>query len=223
MTDARQWICVVVLVVVLPMSALGQQRQGESPTTAFDTLALDAPGVAMHALLEKTIFRVDVLTLDIRFGPEASQALAALRLRSADVPALHDSIAAVAIGATEVVARIRFLRSVSQGQFLGGIRDNLKKAREAGIVDAETSALIEDGLPVWYAFLRDRGIADGDEMWYEIRGDTLRTMYRTPGRQVLLDQVDVGAHTRLSVLGGYFAPGSDFRRSLIRSFLDRER
>jgi hypothetical protein len=60
-------------------------------------------------------------------------------------------------------------------------------------------------------------------MIYGIRGDTLHTVFRVAEGDILLDQVDVGPQRRLAVLGGYFAPKSDFRESLVRSLFRARR
>ncbi len=175
----------------------------------------------MHMLLEKTIFKVDVLTLDIWLGPRETARLDSLlagREFSAD---LVDSVAAVALDSRNLWARIEFKRDVSLDQFLGGIRDNLRRAEEAGVVTHEEYEAIVASLPRWYAFLVERRIHSGDQMFYRIRGDTLHTVFRSAEGDNLLDQVDVGPERRLSVLGGYFAPKSDFREKLVRS-LSRE-
>lgn len=190
----------------------------------LDTASLGTgPHSTMHTLLEKTIFRVDVLTLDLRFGTDATARLGQLVHGRELTPALADSVAAVALRATDVWARLEFLRNVRLDQFLDGIRDNLRAARESGIVTPAEYDEISEGLPDWYAFLAERGIRDGDQMFYRIRGDTLQTAYRSADGKVLLDQTDVGAHRRLSVLGGYFAPKSEFRRGLIESLFSTNR
>lgn len=191
---------------------------------AVDTALLGrGPYGAMHALLEKTIFKVDVLTLDIQFGLETAHRLATLVDGRPRSRLLADSIAALALDAHDVWARIRFKRHVSVGQFLDAIRKNLRRAREAGIIDSVTHHDVLTSLPGWYAFLRGAGIRDGDEMMYRIRGDTLRTIYRDEGGGIRLDQTDIGAGRRLSVMGGYFAPHSDFREGLIDSLFERRR
>jgi len=174
----------------------------------------------MHMLFEKTIFKVDVLTLDIRFGPEPARRLEALVAGRRYSPSLADSIAAVAVDARDAWARIRFERNVSLVRFLDAIRKNLERALKAGIIDADSFDDIVRDLPVWYQFLAADGIHDGDEMFYRIRGDTLHTVYRSVGGEVLLDQIDVGPERRLSVLGGYLAPKSDFRKGLIKSLFE---
>lgn len=176
---------------------------------------------AMRMLFEKTIFKVDVLTLEVRFGRETTAQLERLASGRGPSRALADSIAATALAAGDVWARIEFLRNVRLNQFLDGVRDNLRAAREAGIVTPAEFDDISQSLPQWYVFLNERDIRDGDEMLYRIRGDTLRTTYRTADGTVLLDQTDVGPSRRLSVLGGYFAPGSEFRMGLVASLFPR--
>lgn len=205
-----------VYEAVVALALLGHPLSGQ--LSPVDTTGLaSGPHASMHALLEKTIFKVDVLTLDIRFGHEATARLDSLVQDRPYDDHLAESVATVALGARDVWARIRFKRGVSLEQFLGGVRDNLRKAEKAHIVTQEQYESIEEDLPHWYAFLADRRIREGDEMFYRITGDSLHTVYRSAEGEVLLDQIDVGPERRLSVLGGYFAPGSDFRKGLIRS------
>ena len=192
----------------------------QSPAPFDTTLVGQWPYSAMHMLFEKTIFKVDVLTLDVRFGPEPARRLEALVAGGRYSSALADSIAAVAVDARDAWARLRFERNVSLGRFLDGVRKNLKRALQAGIIDADSYDDISGDLPFWYKFLAADGIHDGDEMFYRIRGDTLHTVYRAVTGEVLLDQIDIGPERRLSVLGGYFAPKSDFRKGLIKSLFE---
>lgn len=217
----------LALVSLSPAGAapvFAQAARPGPPAEPVDTTGLGhGPHAHMHMLLEKTLFRVDVLTLDVRLGVDETRRIDALldgagsgggdRLGDR----LRDSLAAVALGAHDALARIEFQRNVSLDQFLGGIRDNLRKATRAGVIQPATFHAISDALPRWYAFLADRGIRSGDEMHYRIRGDTLHTVYVGVDGAVLLDQVDEGSERRLSVLGGYFAPGTDFREKLIDS------
>lgn len=207
-----------LLFLLLAPGLAAPGRPASAQTPPVDTTGLGSgPHARMHTLLEKTIFRVDVLTLDVRFGPETTARLDSLVDARSYSERLADSVAAVALGTGDAWARIQFERSVSLDRFLGGIRDNLREARDAGIVTETQFGSISSNLPRWYAFLSDRKIHEGDEMFYGIRGDSLHSVFRGAEGEVLLDQVDVGPERRLSVLGGYFAPGSDFREGLIRS------
>lgn len=213
----RTVIFVLSLAGTMESAVVGGLRAQHVDATSL------APGqhIVMYTLLEKTIFKVDVLTLEVRFGEPAAQRLAALARNRQLTKGLADSIASAALEADDVLAHIRFERNVSLEQFVNAVRNNAAAARDAGIISEIEFAEIARGLPVWYRFLADTGIKDGDEMLYRIRGDTLRTVYRTADGDVKLDQTDVGASRRLSVMGGYFAPKSDFRKGLIASLFRR--
>lgn len=206
---------VVILAIVLMAwsgSGLAAQDRPGSP-------APDSGAVTMRTLLERTIFRIDVVTLTVRIGGEAGDRIERIVERGSWTEAVADSVAAIATDARRAEADLVFHRDVSQERFLDAVRDGLATARDAGIVDSASYRDIERSLPGWYAFLEGRGVREGDEMTYTIRGDTLRTRFRSAEGPVLLDQTDVGAARRRAVLGGYFARGSEFREGLLRSLV----
>lgn len=206
-------------LVLLGASPLAAQV-GLSPP--LDTASLGhGPYSSMHTLLEKTIFKVDVLTLDIRFGDSETRDFESLVAGNDYSRPLADSLAALAIRSRNAFAEIVFERGISLGQFLDGIREDLDKARTADIISDATYRQVTDSLPVWFGFLRERGIEEDDRLLYRIRGDTLRTVFVSVDGDVPLDHVDVAASARRSVLGSYYAPGSSFREGLIRSLFAR--
>lgn len=194
---------------------------GQVAPDAIDGNLGAGPNASMSMLLEKTIFQVDVLRLDVRLGPEATARLDSLiGARRGDATFsgdLSDSVAVIALEARDALTSLEFLRDVGLDRFLEGIHDNLRRAEEGELITRDEFEGISDALPGWYDFLRDRGIRSGDRMLQRIRGDTLRTVYISAAGDTLLDQVDTGSHRRLAVLGGYFAPGSDFREGLVES------
>jgi hypothetical protein len=219
-TQLRRFLLPLQLCVFGLVTA-GQPAFGQ-PSPVDTTYLGFGEHARMHMLLEKTIFQVDVLFLDIRLGaPEAARLQSLLTGRKYS-DELADSVAAVALDARNAWARIEFKRDVSLEQFLDGIRKNLGRAKDAGIVTPEEYEGIVASLPRWYAFLVGRQIRSGDQMIYGIRGDTLHTVFRDAEGDILLDQVDVGPQRRVAVLGGYFAPKSDFRESLVRSLFGAE-
>lgn len=203
------------------------QADGPHPrdlsSLGVDTASLaTGPYASMEGLLERTILQVNVATAEVRVGPSTAVRLAELVNGGIRDGALRDSLARTAMEATDALVRIRFHRYVELGRFLAELRKDLRRAREAEIVSPVEYDSVSASLPRWYSFLEDRGVRDGDEMIYRIRGDTLRTVYVTRDGEVALDQVDVGSFRRLAVLGGYLAPGASFRKPLLRSLLDEE-
>lgn len=196
-------------------SALGQSVDLPS------TLDLGQLGKVRHSRmqmkLEKTIFKVDVLTVDVWLGDEGAGRLGEFVEGGSYSNERADSVSAVALQSRDAFVRIEFLREISLSQFLDGIDENMRRLPEEGILERSDYERIRAGLPVWFDFLRERGIWEGDEVFYRIRGDTLRTVYRSADGSILLDQTDVGAANRLSLLGSYFVRGSDFRKGLVKS------
>lgn len=185
---------------------------------AMDTLPLSKGRYAEASmLLEKTLFRIDVARLSLRFGPETALALGKLVDGRRHSDALADTVVLLAIQTRDAWASLGFRRDVDFGRFLEGIRDGISVARKAGLLDPGFARGLSDSLPTWYASLRTRGVKDGDVMMYRITGDTLRTVFRTVEGRILVDQEDVGPQPRLSVMGGFLAPGSDFRKGLLIS------
>lgn len=176
----------------------------------------------MHTLLERTIFQVDVAELTLRYDSAAADRVGGLVRDREFTGPLADSVAAVVLGAERVHGRLEFLRSVSLGQFLESLRSNMEKARDAGLLDDSAYRAFRGELRGWYAPLDGRGIDEGDVTEYRIRGDTLRVIYRSGGGDVLIDRTDIGAEHRRAVLGGYLAPGTDFREGLVRSLFRAE-
>lgn len=197
-------------------------ESSEPSDLALDTASLShAPWSTMETLLEKTIFRVNVLTLTLRLGGDEADRLGSLLRGAGRSAALEDSVARVAAGATDAVARIEFHRTVSLGQFADAVGENLQRAAEDGFVSAADARRIGAAIPRWFAFLEERKIRDGDRILYRIRGDTLRTVFLSADGRVWLDQTDVGPERRLAVLGSYLARRSDFRDGLLRSLFRR--
>ncbi len=219
----RAIVALVLSVAALPIAAGALSAQAESAaappsSVTMDTASLgNGPYSRMTTLLEKTIFKVDVLTLEVRLGVEDTRRVESLASGRQYSKPLADSIAGVAMHSQDAWAQIEFVRGASLEQFLGGIDDNLKKARDAGIIDQAAYAMVSEGLPRWFDFLKERRVQKGDRIVYRIADDRLRTQYWAASGEKLLDQVDEGPERRLAVLGSYFVRGSDFREGLVKS------
>jgi hypothetical protein len=210
---AKRAAAVLGLITLLIFPGLGGTVvPAEAPPFASD------PTLILSTKLEKTIFQVDVLTLEIRLGPESGPRLHALADQTGDRTALADSVTRIVLTAPRAWVRMEFLRATGQRRFLDGIQSNMRKARDAGIMTGEHYRDVSRDLPVWYDFLRRRGVHKGDLILYEIQGDTLQTTYRGDDGSILLDLTQHDPQAREGVLGSFLAPGSDFRDGLVRSF-----
>ena len=175
----------------------------------------------MGTLLEKTFLKVDVLTVDVCFDAATAERFAAIASAGRLTGAAADSIARAALAGRLAIGRIQFVRSVSLDQFIEGIAEDQRKAVRAGFLPDSVFRAISRGLPVWFAFLEERGIRKGDQLLYELESESIRTVFVGADGKVLLDQTDPGRERRNSVLATWLAPGSSFRPGLLRS-LQRE-
>jgi hypothetical protein len=205
------------LMALLVFSA-GPQVLAAVPDLQEDKLAT-GPYSRMHMLLEKTVFAVDVLTVEVRFDTGTQGRFRTLAQQHSDPAALAGRVADAAVHADEVFIRLEFKRDVSLNRWVAAVRESLDKARQAGIIDDSNLHHVSDNLPVWFHSVTDRGFKYGDQILYRGYPDRLRTVLVSADGTVLLDQTDAGAAPRLALLGGYFAPGTDFREPLIRSLL----
>jgi len=201
----------VLLLCALPLAA-----QNAAP---IDTMGLGSGRYAtMEMLFERTFLRVDVMRLTLRFDPATEEALQT-RIEAQNGATTADAVADIALESTDVMVRGVFLRNVSLSQFLDGLLTNLTNAQKAGLVTEEEFRKIEADVKVQYEPLRERGLHNGDTMWYRVSGDSLHVVVQASDGQILIEQRVVGPERRRAVLGGYLAPGSEFRGGLIRSVL----
>lgn len=167
------------------------------------------PSLVATALLEKTVFKVDVVTLDLWLGPSTT-----LDVRR-HLAAGTDSLAAAVADSRDAWVRLVFQRDVGLDRFLAGVTEDMQRAVQAGLLDPGGYDKVSTGLPLWLAPLRERGIASGDRFTYAIVDDTLRTVFTRQDGAVVIDQIDVGPAHRRALLGSFVAPGAGFRDDLI--------
>lgn len=171
----------------------------------------------MHMLLQKSVFKVDVLTVDICFDAATAARIGGIAARGPLKGAAAQAVTRAALDGRRAFARVEFVRDVSLGQFLDGVGDDLRKARDTGLIADSTYRVISTGLPRWYAFARARGIHKGDQIIYEMEPDAIRTRFLTREGTTPLDDVEPGRARRNSPLASWLAPGSEFRAKLLES------
>jgi hypothetical protein len=201
--------------------AAGDAAVGTPAPDPFDSVDFgEGPYEEMEALLEVTIFNIDVLTLTVRVGPGTAQRLEGLAEgRTEYTEELADSVGIVMLEAEDAWARQVFLRDVGLGRLTDGMRETAEKAADAGYISQEYASSFAAALPEWFGFLQERGAKDGDAIYFRIQGDRVRTAYRTVDGQVLLDDTTVDRESRLGSIPSFFAPDTRFRERLVKSLL----
>jgi hypothetical protein len=197
----------------------------DSAFAADPVPSLSAPDLAqgrfsaMHMLLEKTVLKVDVLTVDVRVAKPTQDKFASLAAGKTYSEELEQQLAQAAIGADRVAVQLKFKRDVGLERWMDVVRENIGQARSAGLISAAVEKKVGDSLPVRFAALKERGFEDGDRVLYDVKPDSLRTVVVAANGSVLLDQVTKEADVSRVVVSSYFAPGSEFREPLLRSLL----
>src|SRR5512138_2978000 len=135
-----------VMLTLAPAALLS----GGSPARAQSDDPLGrAPWSHMHMLLQKTMFKVDVLTVDICFDAATGARFGALAARGPLTGAAADAVTRTALAGRRAFARVEFLRDISQRQFLDGIAEDLRKAHAAGLLADSVYQVISAGVPRW--------------------------------------------------------------------------
>jgi len=217
----RNWKMTLATVAGLSALLLGPALvAGGLPSLDSPELG-QGPFAAMHMLLQKTVLKINVANIDVRFDKATQSKLAELARDKPYSYALDDQLARVAIAAPHAVVQMQFVRDIPLNRWIGVVRDNLELAREAGLIGRDLEQKVSNGIPQWFAPLADRGYKKGDRLLYAITPDTFRTVVLSDGGQVLLDMGEHEAGSRRVVLASYFAPKSDTREPLIRSLWER--
>ncbi|HEU4577502.1 MAG TPA: hypothetical protein VFS67_04555 [Polyangiaceae bacterium] len=174
----------------------------------------------MHLLLEATIFKIDVLTIDVRVGKAVQRRFDEVIGRRSYSPELARELEKVALGADELLIQVRFVRKVSFQQWLYGALDNLTRAEQAQLISPELRRRVEARLAVAFGALQERGYERGDRLFYRVRPDALRTVLVSDDGRVHLDITDTGKEPGYVVRASYFTPNGVFREPLLRSLFD---
>ncbi len=200
-----------------PLRSAAQEAGASAPPPAEAHAPPWALAPVMEMLYERTIFNVDVLTVSIGVDPGTEAELRALVGGGDYEPAAADAVVARVMDSHSVLIRSRFHRDVGLDQFLGGVRDSLERARDGGyLAHDELEAVFAENVRQFQPF-QERGFRSDETITYRIRGDRLDLEVRDAAGGILFENRVEGDVRRGALLGGYFAPDSDFREGLLRS------
>jgi hypothetical protein len=175
------------------------------------------PFSRMRMLLEKTLLKVDVAVIEVVVDKTTQGKLASAAAGKAFSPALEAELAKIVLSADEAIVQMKFVRDVSFGQWIDGVRESLDHALAAGLVSAALKKQVSDGMPIWFKAAEPRGFKTGDRVIYRIKQNSLRSMIVQNDGKVVVDRTDEGADKGDMTLASYFAPGSDYRTLLLQS------
>lgn len=186
---------------------------------ANDIKFAEGPFSKMQMLLEKTIFNVDVLTVEVQLDRKTQSSLENLIGRQPYNDSLAEKAAQILISSQNMKIHLTFLRDINFNRFINEIKTSIQCAAESGAISKKEQDDSFQNLPKWFAPLQNAGIKNGDSLSYEISEDKLHIIFRHQDGMVVIDQTDTGASPRRILLSSYFAKCSDFRDGLIRSLI----
>lgn len=195
--------------------------------TAAAGAAIDAPvdrsGLArgphatLHALFEATIFRIDVLTVDVTVDSETQRALAAIVRGKTHTRAVEAEVTRAVLAARQALVEARFLRDVDLSDFLDEAGKQLDLAARARLVTKEDGGGARRRLRRLLAPVASRGFVEGDRLVYRVAPGVLRMLLRSAKGEVLVDERIAEPRAGAIVLASYLAPGHALRALLIGS------
>jgi len=169
----------------------------------------------MHMKYERTFLGVDVANIDVTFDAATRDRVRQLAAGQQYSDQVAERIARAALEAYDANVQVQFLHDASLKESLDAARKNLERARDAGYISQDAFATAWANVQRDFARLGQRGFKKGDRLLYHARPGSLQTTV-TSGDRVLLDVTSPGEAPRRAVLASYFAPGSDFRKGLIK-------
>lgn len=181
-------LLVTAAVFSLASAAATVPAQSE-PDMDRDELATGAFS-RMHMLYERTIFNVDVLTLEMRFDQPTQRTFREMARGRSYTDDLAERIATAAVDAENVFLEVRFERGVGLDRWVDGVRENLRMARVWGLIDETTYRHVSEQLPHWFRSIAERGFREGDRILYRAYPDRLRTVLKRIQPNVRLTLVD---------------------------------
>lgn len=212
-------VAITSIAGLTALLSLGAAVAAEPPPSVDAPDLAKGPYSAMRMTFKKTILKINVADIEVRFDKPTQARLAEIARAGGDAAALIPKLAEAAIAAPRAVVQMRMNREVSLDRWMGVVRDNVGEARKAGLISRELADQVSQGLPQWFQPLKERGYQKGDRIVYSMTPDGLRTVVVGQDGQTLLDRSDREKGLRQVVLASYFAPGSEFREPLIKSLL----
>ena len=218
MRSAKARLLFATAGACLLIGSLAGISMAEGPLPSLDSSDLaQGPYAYMHMLLQKTFLKVNVATIEVRVDKPTQTHLSGLATGQPYSEGLADQLAHAAIGAERAVVQMKFKRDVSLDRWIGVVRENLEQARKAGLIDSGIEQKVGQGLAQSFSALKSRGYEKSDRLIYAVAPGSLHTAVVSESGQVLIDRVDQDPGARKAVMACYFAKGSDFRESLLRS------
>ena len=141
----------------------------------------------MHMLLQKTILKINVADIDVRFDKPTQARFAELARGKAYSDGLEQLLALVAIDAARAVVQMQFKRDIPLNRWIGVVRDNLEEARKAGLITRDVEQRVGEALPRVVRRPQRSRLREGRPADLLGQPDAVRSVVVSTSGQVLVD------------------------------------
>ena len=133
---------------------------------------------------------------------------------------LEGRVVAVALRSADAFTAVEFLHGIPTADFVEGIRTDIGRAFRGKLIDESERDRVTKGVAGWFAFLGERGVVDGDQLYHRGRPTGVRTVYFDNAGKKRMDINFPGAPPTRTLIATYLAPGGELRQPLVRSLFD---
>lgn len=210
-------------IVALPVGTASAQREpAAEPQTNVEPDLATGPYSTMEMLLERTIFKANVLRAEVTVGEQTQAKLKNLAEGKSYSQQVNNEVARTLVDAQDMRVRIEFVRDISFDQYMDAVTDNMKCAQKTKFISEEQYKDSTQRIRENLSALKDRGVKSGDVLIYELKDNKVETTYLANGEKPVASYVREGEGARYTLLGSYFAPCSDFRDKLVQSLFQEQ-
>jgi hypothetical protein len=209
--------CSALLVLAFVFVA-GLARAGEMHVPSATGLG-HGRYAQMHMVVHKTVFRLDVVSVDLWFSTGTRDRLATLAEGHGYSELLAGRVTQAVLEADEAFVRLRFERDVDYERCLDELKGGLQSAYQAGLMQAAEYRSGVAWLSRVFSAVAQRGFRRRDQIVWRADPKSLDVALVSGEGKPLLSQVVQGDKPSRTLLAGYFVPGSSTRELLVRSLL----
>ena len=188
-----------------------------SPASAASSVLAVGPYAVLQGVLKKTIFKVEVARVQVRVDQVTQRKLASIAHGRKQTTGLADGAVRAVMATNQAVISAEIRRNVPYDKYVESTHEDLKRARASGLASEAAFGSVTRLLPEWFRAFEGRGMRTGDRFVCSVGPASMRVVYTAADGRKLVDRRIAGHDPGRAILASYFAPGSGFRKDLLKS------
>jgi hypothetical protein len=188
-----------------------------SPASAASSALAVGPYAVLQGVLKKTIFKVEVARVQVRVDQATQRKLASIAHGRKQTEGLSDGAVRAVMATKQAIISAEIRRDVPYDKYVESTQEDLKRARASGLASEAAFGSVTRLLPQWFRTFEGRGMRKGDRFVCSVGPASMRVVYTAANGRKLVDRRIEGHDPGRAILASYFAPGSSFRKDLLKS------